>query len=337
MTTQTKTILQNFLVYPIMFFLCLEIALRILGYQHFRNDDYSIQCTPPNAFVGDPKKGIALNPGTYRINLNRGLTFETRHLANGSRYVANRTNDTLEVLLLGCSFTYGYGVNDEENFASILQQSFPETGVQNGGVVGYGSIQSLMQLKEQMDSNQLKVVLLHFSSFHFMRNSLSQQYRSNLKIGYQRSSQHVDNLMQEARFPYKNSCEEPISFVSWEDMYENWPGRDWLAAVNWIQTSVDKAAEDQEQQLDVTACILHEINDLCEQKGIKFGLVCLDSTPETEQLKTRMPELNWLDVKFDFTSKKLTNQPYDSHPSPRGHEFITNKIRPFLGRLLDGE
>jgi hypothetical protein len=334
MSIPAKSPLQKLLLYPVMVFICLEIALRILGYQHFRNDDYSVQSRPVNAFVGHQERGIALNPGSYHINLNHGLTFETRHLANGTRYVANRTNDTLEVLLLGCSFTYGYGVNDAQTFASLLQKSFPETGIQNAGVVGYGSLQSLMQLEEQLDSSSLKVVLLHFSSYHFMRNALSPQYRSNLKIGYNRSSKHVDNLMQQARFPYKNTCEVPISFVSWEAMYANWPGRDWLASINWLQTSLDKASEDMEQQLDVTACILTAIKERCEQSGIKFGLVCLDNTAETVRLKEQLDDFNWLDVNFDFTSDILTNRPYDSHPSPAGHALIAAKIRPFLDRLL---
>lgn len=335
MNNRITLLLKWLLVYPVVVFLCLEIAFRIMGYQHFKNDDYSIQSTPKNAFVGHPKLGIQLNPGTYQINVNKGLAFEARHLGNHSRYVAGRKQAHSDVLLLGCSFTYGFGVNDDQTFASILQEAYPETGIQNAGVVGYGSVQSLMQLKEQLEAGHLKVALLHFSSYHFMRNRLSQQYRSNLKIGYKRSSQDVGNLMKQSKFPYKTSCDGPIEFVSWESMYSNWPGRDWLASVNGMQTAFDKASEDIEQQVEITACILKEMNDLCRKRGVEFGVVCLDTTPETKQLKKRLGGFNWLDVNFNFNDKELTNHPYDSHPNPSGHKLIANKIRPFLGRLLN--
>ena len=335
MNKRKTAFLKWLLVYPVVVFLCLEIAFRIMGYQHFKNDDYSIRSNPKNAFVGHPKLGIQLNPGTYQININNGLAFEACHLDNHSRYVAGRKQNHSNVLLLGCSFTYGFGVDDGQTFASLLQKAYPDAGIQNAGVIGYGSVQSLMQLKEQLEAGHLKVALLHFSSYHFMRNRLSQQYRSNLKIGYKRSSQDVDNLMKQSKFPYKTSCDGPIEFASWESMYSNWPGRDWFAAINSMQTAFDKASEDIEQQLEITACILKEMNDLCRKKGVEFGVVCLDNTPETIQLKKRLDGLNWLDVNFNFNSKELTNYPYDSHPNRKGHKLIADKIQPFLRGLLN--
>ncbi|MBK8556320.1 MAG: SGNH/GDSL hydrolase family protein [Lewinellaceae bacterium] len=322
------------LLYPVAIFICLEVAFRILGYAPFTNDDYSIQSTPKNAFVGDSLLGIQLHPGTYTIQVNKGLSFQTQHLDNHSRHVSGRQQTPTDVLLLGCSFTYGFGVNDDQTFASLLQQAFPEMGIQNAGVIGYGSVQSLMQLKSALETEHLKVVLLHFSSFHFMRNTLSQQYRSNLKIGYHRSSQDVDNLMTQARFPFISRCSEPITYEPWASLYANWPCRDWLATVNAIQTTVDLVTENPAKQRTVTACILQQMHDLCHQKGVAFGVVCLDATAETAQLKQSLNDVPWLDVHFDFNNKTLTNQPYDSHPNPAGHQRIAQAIEPFLAGLL---
>lgn len=329
-----RTLLKWLFIYPVGVFLCLEIAFRIMGYQPFHNDDYSLQSTPPRAFIGHPQWGIQLNPGTYQISINQGLTFTARHLEDHSRYVTGRQKKATDVLLLGCSFTYGFGVDDNQNFASLLQHVYPEAGIENLGVVGYGSVQSLMQLQEHLTTDSLKVVLLHFSSFHFMRNILSPQYRSNLKIGYNRSSQQVDNLMHDAKFPYKPSCAEPIAFVSWAKMYTNWPGRGWFAAMNALQTAFDQASEDLDQQVDITACLLEEMRNLCLRQGVQFGVICLDTTPETQQLKQRLPGMNWLDVGFDFKDQTVTNRPFDSHPNPTGHRRIAQKIQPLLGRLL---
>jgi lysophospholipase L1-like esterase len=86
--------------------------------------------------------------------------------------------------------------------------------------------------------------------------------------------------------------------------------------------------------VEITACILKEMGDLCQQKGVKFAVVCLDSKPETEQLKKQLPSLPWLDADFDFHSKAMTNLPLDSHPNEEGHQFIAQQISPFLGELL---
>jgi hypothetical protein len=331
----TKAWLRNLLYYPIMAFCCLEIALRILGYESFQNEDYSVKSSPENAFVGDATLGIRLNAGEYRTTVNGGLTFGATHLATNSRLVVgNAKPDSSDVVFLGCSFTYGFGVNDGENFTSLLQNKFPKWNFQNAGVIGYGSVQSLLQLRELVEKQPLEAVVLNFSSFHFMRNTLSPQYRANLKIGYGRSSTNVENQMNEAKFPFKMACGNEIQQVSWSEIYENWWGREWLASVNWWQTSYDYFQEDLPKQIEITACILNEMNTICQENNIRFGIACLDSTPETDLLKSKLAELNWLDVGFDFTNEKLTNHPFDSHPNGLGHRQIAGKIEPFLIELI---
>lgn len=330
-----KPVVKNLIYYPIMVFCCLEIAFRILGYESFQNNDYSVAAQPNNAFLGDTELGIQLNPGIFQITINEGLTFEAHHLENKSRYVSDCPNATeANILFLGCSFTYGFGVNDDQHFTSLLQQKYPALSFQNAGVIGYGSVQSLLQLKRRVKMQPLKAVILNFSSFHFMRNTLSQQYRSNLKIGYGRSSNHVDSQMDQSRFPYLPACEETIKYAPWEEIYENWSGREWLASINWMQTSYDYAKEDLPAQIEATACIIQEMAAICKENNIPFGVACLDTSPETDLLKAKVSPIKWKDVDFDFSDQGFINHPYDSHPNPAGHRQIADKIEPFLTELL---
>jgi len=324
------------LLYPTVIFLCLEIAFRIMGYGSFHNDDYSIKATPKNAYVGHEDLGIQLNPGRYKITLNDKVKFVANHNEGNHRFVPeSRYSAAPDLLFLGCSFTYGYGVNDDENFPSLIQKEFPELSVRNAGVIGYGTVQSLIQLKEAVEEGSVKTVLLNFSSFHFIRNNLSQAYRSNLKIGYQRSSSEVDNQMKNSRFPLKASCDSEIEFQPWETMYSNWAGREWLAAINWMQSAYDNSKDDVENQSEITACIISEMAELCKKKGIVFGVVCLDTTAETKKLKTKLSNIPWLEINFDFGNKKYTNLPYDSHPNKRGHRLIAKRMKSFLNDLLN--
>ena len=336
MRLSVKIILKYLIYYPVMVFCCLEIAFRILGYQHYKNEDYSVQARPVNAFVGDPTLGIRLQPGEYQITINDALSFHARHLENHTRYVSDcEVPDHPDILFLGCSFTYGFGVNDDQHFTSLLQQQHQTWSFQNAGVIGYGTVQSLLQLQERVDTQRLKAVVLNLSSLHFMRNTLSPQYRSNLKIGYARSSQAVESQMEQARFPYRASCAEPIQYASWKDIYSNWPGREWLASINWFQTLYDTSRENRDAQVENTLCLIREMDAICQAHHISFGIACLDSSPGTNWLKSKAGSISWVDVGFDFSDETLTNYPYDSHPNPAGHQLIAERIEPLLIQLLD--
>ena len=166
-----------------------------------------------------------------------------------------------------------------------------------------------------------------------MRNTLSQQYRSNLKIGYERSSSSVNSQMKNARFPYKTSDDSKIQYESWKTMYSNWIGREWFATINWFQSLSDSNKDSKVDQVAITTNIIEEMAALCKTKGIQFAVVCLDSSSETIKLSKKLSKIPWLDVQFNFKSKKLTNLPYDSHPNKGGHQLIAKKITRFLSQL----
>lgn len=326
------------LIYSLVFVFCLELLLRILGWGTFYIDDYSIKAEPKNAFIGHSSLGIQLNSGQFAITLNDSINFTTTHSTDNYRVIpGSDVAENPSVALLGCSFTYGYGVNDDENFAALLQQTLLNENLRNAGVIGYGTVQSLMQLREMIKQGDLETVLLNFSSFHFMRNGLSQTYRSNLRVGYQRSSEAVDSLMDPAQFPYITDCDLEVKYQPWATMYENWFAREWSAISNMLQLYTDRRKDAAIDEVSIAECIIKEMAAICEANNIQFGVVCLDSTEETDVLRERLAGINWLEVGFDFTDPAFTNLPYDSHPSKAGHQFISKKIEPYLVKLLNEE
>ena len=54
------------------------------------------------------------------------------------------------ILVLGCSYTQGYGVGDADTFAWKLQQRFPRYDVRNFGTGGYGTYQSLLRFRRMV-------------------------------------------------------------------------------------------------------------------------------------------------------------------------------------------
>lgn len=74
--------------------------------------------------------------------------------------------DKKTILCLGDSCTFGWAVNDEESYPSVLRRTvardFPEYQVINGGIPGYNTIQELHLLKRHWDHWQPKIVVLGY-------------------------------------------------------------------------------------------------------------------------------------------------------------------------------
>lgn len=319
--------LKHGLYYALASCLLLEALLRIVGYRPYEHTPFSVTSSPPLAYRGDATLGIQLNEGVFDITVNETLKFRATHEFEGHRKVSDLRHDSPpEVLMLGCSYTYGYGVNDEEPFTAILQQRYPEVHFKNAAVIGHGTVQALIKLRWALAQYRPKLVILNLSSYHLMRNTLSQQYRSHLKIGYRRASPEAQQQMASANFPFLTSCQDSIRWVAWDQLYDNWPGRETLALVNATQTSYDHIRDQMKDPVKVTSCLLKEMARLCRDHGVSFQVACLDSSPATDNLQTQDPDVPWIEVGFSFSDTTLTNYPYDDHPSPAGHQFIADRI-----------
>lgn len=330
--------LKNALIYIVITFALLEGLLWIMGYRPYANTDYEVLSTPKNPYVADADLGIRLNPGTFQLTLNKKVKFKATHQKNGQRLVPGSDTDAQRnVVFLGCSYTYGYGVNDDASFAAITQAKHPEWNVENTAVVGYGTAQHLLQLRAKLKSESPKCVVLCLSSVHFIRTVLSQHYRSNLRIGYRRSSSDIDNRMEGARFPYFDDYSGKAKYSDWEDLYSEIPGRYWSASINFVQNIRDRGREPKCNFVDITAHIIREMQQLCDQKGIPFGVVCLDTNHKTAALQEKLKNVAWKNAGFSFKSKKYTHLPYDSHPNAAGHQKIAQSVVPFIENLLEDE
>ncbi len=332
---QAILFLRKILVYAFVVVVCFEIALRILGYGPYRNSDYKVEASPANAFIGDEKLGIALNPGSYKIVLNDKIRFQTTHTNLSRRLVPQQAeSDSLKMAFLGCSFTYGYGVNDKDNFVSKIQNSMPNWRIDNYATPGFGTVQSYLQLQEILKENDTKVVVLCFSDFHFIRNVMSHIYRSNLKIGFRNSSKDVDTRMEKANFPYIPNSDLKVQYNKWDELYSNYYLREYLASSNWMQTNVDKFKDRNLNSVNVTVALLLKMKRMCDEKDVEFVVFCLDNSFETRQLQKSLNFKNWKNIHFNFGSKSLTNRPYDSHPNAKGHSWMAKKMIPFLKNVL---
>lgn len=90
-------------------------------------------------FVPDRESGWRHPPSTQLFY--RDAIFTTNHL--GLRDADPGIKSRPRILFLGDSFTWGWGINNEERYTDILQGMLPEYQLLNAGITGYGTLQQL--------------------------------------------------------------------------------------------------------------------------------------------------------------------------------------------------
>lgn len=314
--------------------ICLEIALRILGYSPYQQLQYSIESSPKMCVVASKEYGFALGEGTFEVSVNGAPNYVATH-RNGKRISRlGSANDSLEkVFLMGCSFTYGMGVDDSLSFPFKVQNHFKDLSIQNFGVPGFGTIQSYLQLKKELKNGRIPaVVIVNFCDFHNERNSLTPRFRNSLVMGYQRSNDEISAELKKSKFPFIENGE--VKTVAFKDLYSNWTGRETFATINYFQTLNDERLTGKIDQKKNTEIVFEKIKKLCDEHKIRLivtGLTRgLELTSFLHQIEQQGIEVH--DISLDLSSKKYNQLPYDSHPNAAAHDYFSKKIIDLLSQ-----
>ncbi len=155
-----------------------EIVLRGLGREpkHFTS---GTQFGAGDDFTQDPVLGWVNKPGTHRSFEPGQRAFTVTR--DGMRGTRSRVSpNEQEILVVGGSFTFGYGVEDDETFAHVLSTAHPHIGFPNIASPGYGTVQSLLSLKRFLSGLEERpapaLVTYGFIGHHVWRNVASYEW-----------------------------------------------------------------------------------------------------------------------------------------------------------------
>ena len=159
-----------------------EVVLRVAGYKPRSSTaapggdapDWSTS-DPALAWVNRPGIGHPDEPG--RVPMTFWPDGERASSPEPKKSASRR------VVLLGCSFTQGFGIADDETFAWDLNQAYPDVRFENWGVGGYGTYQSLLLLERLLrePGRTPDLVVYHFIGDHTKRNVAAYKWIKNLK------------------------------------------------------------------------------------------------------------------------------------------------------------
>lgn len=311
--------------------LCLEALLRLFGDGVYQSQPYHIQSDPKPALIGHHSFGFALAPGRFKVNLNEKLQFEAKHTADSNRITDFASNDTTgapEIWIYGCSFTYGWGLDDTASFPFKVQTALPKFNVINKGVPGHGTVQHLMRLKREINITQKPaLVVLCYGSFHDDRNVLSYQQRRFFKRAM--FSENKKTQLENVRLPFVNvSRPEAIHFEQITSLYSPWSLSRKSALANFVEIKwlgIKDRYSDMEEASLYLMSQMHHITKDNKTEFLVAGILQNDKTGEMLEMLDEK-KINTIDISVNTLDPKYTLAPYDDHPNSKATQGYKNTL-----------
>ncbi len=242
--------------------LLVELSTRAFGIRPYNISMFNKPWAEPHPSLGWKNRG-----GTY--NSTEPGHAPMAFWADGRR--ANRATQTKtanhRAILIGCSFTQGYGVGDNETFSYLLDKKYPGITFDNYGTGGYGTVQSLLMARHVFNETSVPDLAIYgYIPGHMDRNVASASWASALKDATGKNISAPHAVVTGAKVEY-----QPMSVI------EPWPleRHSVLMAMlhkGWLRVKLRKRPE---QKLLVTQHVITEMRDFVAGSGKSRLLVAI--------------------------------------------------------------
>ena len=326
-----------FLSLAIAFVVGAETILRIKGVRPWKVEPDDITVEPGGRFFQKhPVLGYSPLPGRFKVILKKQFEFNVTHLPDGLRITHPLKTypgsaERPQIWMFGCSYTYGWSLNDEETYPWLLQERFPEYEVVNFGVPGYGTIQSLLQFKSALEDATPQIAILAYASFQDERNTYIRDRRKTTarwnKLG---------PLVQ----PYARLDNEgKLRYLEANLGYQEFPLMRQSALIHYFEILYNKLERRWAQCDAVTLKLILEMAEMANKANVVFIVAGISEHPDTREMLSVLHNqgVQTVDIAMDLSRPGYTNFPYDTHPSALAHVEFADKLEKYLKeRFLGG-
>lgn len=263
----------------------------------------------------DPRFGWSLLPSSQGWHVTK--MFQVRYTidAEGSRVTPDPATPRGEILTLGCSYTFGHGVEDDEVYVARLAAGpWADYKVINRAALGWGTVHALLALEDELARRRPKLVLYGWIAAQARRNYLRKAWLEQLDI-------------YDARSPYVELVGDrliPRGLVGPDDGLENAP-------------------EVRAQEVRVTLRMVREMDRLCREAGVPWVVLLLPDVRleifETAVNAALLKALEEHDIPYlDLRDAASGFFAEDPHPIPSWHAAIAEAIAsaPSIRNALEG-
>jgi len=301
----------------------LELALRVVGRGPL---DPPAPSEEPAHYEPHPRMGWVHRPGRFEVAGARA-TF----LADGSRATAPvpAPRSAAAVVLVGGSFTEGYGVADEDTFGWRLAERGP-LPVRNFGTGGHGTYQALLMLEEKLPQLAAAgaapaVVVYGYMWHHQQRNVGFWRWRKQL-VENSRASVAVPRLSLGPRGDLVRHPPEPWPAVG--------PSRHSAVLHTGVELWVRASTRDRlGDALVVTGRTLEAMARIARRAGGRLVVASLFAAPaETTFLLRNLARagIDAVDCSIPDYATPRYRDPGTGHPTAEAHARYADCIAPTL-------
>jgi hypothetical protein len=214
------------------------------------------------------RQGIFFSPEASTVP----MTFLADH-SRRSWKAPTKISQRGEVLVVGCSFTEGLGVADEDTFAYLLNARYPYLMFHNFGTGGYGTYQSLLRIKENFsraDADDIALVIYGFIDLHMQRNVATANWVRAL-------ASRQDHYIVP---PHVRLRKNGLEYYKTENL-PFWPLESQSALVTLLaNTWLDLHLRNHGSQLAATTALIEQMNQLVLAHHKRFLIALLNLPPK---------------------------------------------------------
>jgi len=312
----------------LFFFAAAEILVRFRGYRPFVVEKADIKVEPGGRFfTNHAGVGYCQLPGTFKVTLKSNYTFTVTHGSDSLRIThpvtATNAVHRPEIWIMGCSFTHGWSVNDEQTYPWLLQTRMPQYEIVNFGVNGYGTLHSMLQFKEALkERGKPAAVVVAYAGFHDERNTFT-RLRRKAVAPY--------NQLGPLQQPYARLDRDgKVQYFMAPVEYQEFPLMRYSAFVHFLEWKYDLYEERAAHSQEVTRGIVKEFSELCRTNDVQFFVAGITRDASRLLEFCQREKIPNVDISVDLSTPGNRNLPYDDHPSAATHQQYATKLEAFL-------
>lgn len=289
-------------------FLWAALAAAALGYRAPQRGDVQVLSDKPIAWTSekewndpymeaDPRYGYRNRRQTAARHHHRDFDVVYHTDANGWRRTAHRpeARQGREIAVVGCSFTFGFGVADDAHYTAWLaNQAWPERRVGNYSVLGWGTAHAALVVEDLLARPDPPGCILYgWLGKHRLRNYRRRVIRESATFDFPLFDFEGNQLRYHGLVP--------VAENTWDD---------------------GPNLDEQERRISVE--LLRKMQRGCSARGVEFFVLALESNGQDTVLNEVLAagDVNVIDlsrVSRDYL-------PTDDHPAPSWHQKIARAI-----------
>jgi hypothetical protein len=311
-----------FLSIVIACLLLLELLLGILNYPMVGALLYPMD-VKPNSFIGqDPILGYKSVPGYYTAQY-QGKRIDITINKNGDRACKKDSLSSFENIdyYFGCSFTFGYGLSDEETFCWKLQTANPCHEIKNFAIGGSGVLYAYLEILN-LPPNQLpNRIIYNYASFQNIRSTNSLAWQKQLSaVSNNNHTLYPRALLQDGQLE-----------IVYNQLTSEYKDKGVFKKIRVINLIEDIWAIFREQRFyqseKVNLVLFEKIQSYCSKNNCEFIVLWIDGDKKTNEMISALQQSNIqvVDVSFDYHKNKYLLKD-NFHPNAEANFIFYNKI-----------